>query len=1679
VSDAADILDAAFARLARFRPAPRGVIRIGAPTDAEVAVLRRAPPERLLVFTAHEPTAERLRGRLAGLPLCEVDAAAISGRAGPLWFACDPHGDDPRPVVDGVPPPGGGDLFKTAGRPLAVRLLQLGLSPTSFDLLWIGEGSDVADLLTGGITGVLSAFDAVLTPAGPGAPTRFDPFMFDQGFVRLRPGRLKPGAAGEPRIYVRSSSVESWDDLARGGDGRVTMSNLGRNGRFANQLFQYAHIKMYGLRRGAEVHAPSWIGDTLFGCDDPRDVDGPAKLPMGAFDMEGYALWSDPTPPTDVDFQGYYQIVPHSWRTHHRNLLRRLLTPTPAVAGPTDAWLAGLRRDGGVLVGLHVRRGDYVALGPLVPWFTPVPVEMYRAWLAEIWPTLRNPTLLIATDEPDEILPQFADYRPVSTAGLPAPAPEADFFPDFHALSRCDLLAMCNSSFSRMAALSAPRQSCWLPDLSQGRFVPYDPWTDDSFWDRFRTLEEPYRQWSRATVKRLTPDRPTPPPGAAETAAEAERVVARCFLKDGARVADTATADGWARRLADEQPQIVVLRAVGARDRLDALHRDHGVDRIDLLRIAVTENGDENNGGGNDDWAAALRVLDGAAGLLDTGRVVMLQISYPVPRPELAELCARLRRANYRLYRVGTERLGALPLPRPETDASSSRQADMLPGVLLAVTERSAATVIGQGRPALDIDGLLRAHAPAGGVVADLDAAPADGPIALLRADSRPDGVKALSRAPAVSARTQATTVQVFFRSPPADGVLIEDADAALAAQGFRRVACACPDGPDQGVAFYRRVAPPQPPTQPPAPPTDPRSAAQRAVDAGLAHHHAGRPAEAAALYRQALAADGDCDPALHLLGVLTLQAGQADQATDLLSRAIRLRPTSAEYRLNLGVALRALGRPAATVYRSALALDPQQAALYVNFGNACAAEGAAEQTVAAYGRAVTLTPDHLGARQSLGAALFAARRFVEAAAIFREGVRVAPQRAELLVNLGLTEQKLGRLDAARTAFERAVELEPADAGAATNLAVVLYLTGRANEAVAVCRDALRRRFDSSELHAASATALQAAGDPAAAVDAYRRSLALTPTAARSWSNLGVALQAAGKPPVAVAAQQRAWRSAPGDENTGRALAGALHAAGRLIEAEKAICKTIACHPQSAESYETLASVRHDQRRVGSAVQFHRRSLTVNPQSPTALNGCGNSLLLLNQATQARTCFQRALALDPTQVNANNNMGGVARNRGDQAGAVAYFRRALRAGGPDGRIHSNLLLTLCYQEGVSRPDLLREHLEWGALHAEPLTAVAAPHADDPDPDRRLKIAYVSPDLRDHAAAYFLEPLFENHDHARHHITAYAEVISPDEVTARLRAHTDDWVSTVGMSDEDLAARIRADRIDVLIDLGGHTAHNRITALARKPAPVQAHYLGYPATCGMTAFDYHIIDSWVAPEGWEDPWFLEKLWRLPRTLRCYKGPRHSTPVNPLPALSDGRITFGSLNAFVKVGPEVVALWARILRRIPSSRLLVVANIEPETLHALFAPHGVGPGRLVLTPRRPLDQFFTLFHEVDVALDPFPHAGGTTTFHSLWMGVPVVSLAGRGIPERGGVGVLGPVGLTDFIAETPEEYIAVAERCAADIPALARLRAGLREQMQASPLLDGPGFARDFESACREMWRRWCAGRGSAI
>lgn len=412
---------------------------------------------------------------------------------------------------------------------------------------------------------------------------------------------------------------------------------------------------------------------------------------------------------------------------------------------------------------------------------------------------------------------------------------------------------------------------------------------------------------------------------------------------------------------------------------------------------------------------------------------------------------------------------------------------------------------------------------------------------------------------------------------------------------------------------------------------------------------------------------------------------------------------------------------------------------------------------------------------------------------------------------------------------------------------------------------------------------------------------------------------------------------------------------------------------------------------------------------------------------------------------------------------------------PVGR--GNLLYKLHHVHGEDGALMLEEHAAWTSRHADPLGSNVQPHVSDRSPDRRLRVGYVSADFRDHPAARFLLPLLEAHDRSQVEVYCYNDATQPYSLTERFRSAAHVWRETASMSDATLAELVRKDSIDILVDPTGFMADNRILTFARKPAPVQVSYFGYPGTVAMSAIEWRLTDGLLDPPGMTESHYTEKLIRIGPTAMVYAPLSETTDVQPTPALNTGFITFGALNRLSKVTPAMIGNWGRVLAAVPASRLLILSPSihEPESNEEnrrWFARHGVPSDRLELAPRSPRDSYLKLFHHIDIHLDTFPYNGCTTTCDALWMGVRTVTLAGKAYAARLGVSLLTQVGLTDLITENPEQYVKVAARLTSDVVRLNQLRCSMRERMIHSPLMDYKGLARNIEAAFRQMWTHCC-------
>jgi predicted O-linked N-acetylglucosamine transferase (SPINDLY family) len=553
--------------------------------------------------------------------------------------------------------------------------------------------------------------------------------------------------------------------------------------------------------------------------------------------------------------------------------------------------------------------------------------------------------------------------------------------------------------------------------------------------------------------------------------------------------------------------------------------------------------------------------------------------------------------------------------------------------------------------------------------------------------------------------------------------------------------------------------------------------------------------------------------------------------------------------------------------------------------------------------------------------------------------------------------------------------------------------------------------------------------------------------------NEALALRQMARFDEAVACLEHAASRLPGDFNVHYWLANTLHASGAWQRAVVHFRRALALDPQSIEAHVDLGVTLRALGQLEEASVVLRRATVLGPKTVLAHNNLGVVLLESLRLDEAIASFRRALGLAPNLGLAVLNLGNAYKAAGFLDEAIDCYRRACELDPANHAIHSNLVYILPFHRDYDAPAILAEARRWNARHARPLAPKIREHSNPRTLDRKLRVGYVSAGFCAHVQSFFLEPLLRHRDRSAFEIVAYSNVARPDATTARLRSYVDQWRDITSRDDASAAELVRADGIDVLIDLDMHMANNRLRIFAEKPAPVQICWLAYPGTTGLDAIDYRLTDPHLDPPcalAGSEGVYAEKSIALPNTFWCYDPLTDGPEPGPLPASSTETITFGSLNNLCKVGDEVIALWSRVLGALKDARLL------------LLAPTGKARHRV-------RDQFD---RDIDIALDPFPANGHTTSLDALWMGVPVVTLALPTVLGRAGLSQAMNLGQRELVAETADDYVRIAVGLASDLPRLAAMRSGLRQAMQRSPLMDGAKFARALENVYRDVFRRWC-------
>ncbi|OAI27701.1 hypothetical protein A1356_08335 [Methylomonas koyamae] len=827
----------------------------------------------------------------------------------------------------------------------------------------------------------------------------------------------------------------------------------------------------------------------------------------------------------------------------------------------------------------------------------------------------------------------------------------------------------------------------------------------------------------------------------------------------------------------------------------------------------------------------------------------------------------------------------------------------------------------------------------------------------------------------------------------------------------------------------------------------------QQTLRDAIARHQAGQLAQAQGLYLQVLQLDAEHADTHHNMGILALQVGQFDVALNHLERAMAVNPAQPKFRLSYLQALVQAGRyPQA---REALQ-DVKQ-----RYGSQGPDIAALEQVLAA----------PAAADLQLLYANFRQGRYAEGEQLARRLLALFPESGIVWKTLGLFLLQQQFFPEALQALARAADLLPDDAEAHLNYASALHGQGRFAEAIDTYRRTLQLEPDNTAAYANLGSLLYNLGRYGEAETCFARLTDLTPAAIEAWLRLGLSQQAQNQLAAAEQVFRKALALAPLQAETHYQLALVLKRQAKTAEALAACRQALELNPNYAEAFCLLGSLYYEAGDLAQAEIQFRNALARQTDYPEALNNLGTTLQMQRRLAEAEAAYRQAFALNPAYIDAVTNLGINLQSQGRIAEAEACWRNSLALNPDQIATQSGLLFHLNYNAHDRNCNYREEARKFAAMAER----AARPFSDwlcEETPER-LRIGLVSGDLRDHPVGHFLLALLRDSEPQQVEFIAYATQPGLDHYSLRLQPYLSEWKNIGGLTDATAAELIRRDAVHVLIDLAGHSAHNRLPLFAWKPAPVQISWLGYLASTGLPAIDYVLSDPYsILAE--DEKLFTEAVWRLPQTCLCFTPPQQAVEVGALPALQNRYITFGSFNNLTKISDDTVALWAQILRELPDAKLflkasqLSEASVRERTV-ARFAGHGIDGDRLVLSP--PFSdraQHLAAYRSIDIALDTFPYPGVTTSVEALWMGVPVLTLRGNGLLARAGESIATNAGLADWIAADQPDYLRKAVGFAADPGRLCRLRAELRERLEHSPLFAGRQFAEHFAQAMRSMW-----------
>lgn len=725
--------------------------------------------------------------------------------------------------------------------------------------------------------------------------------------------------------------------------------------------------------------------------------------------------------------------------------------------------------------------------------------------------------------------------------------------------------------------------------------------------------------------------------------------------------------------------------------------------------------------------------------------------------------------------------------------------------------------------------------------------------------------------------------------------------------------------------------------------------------------------------------------------------------------------------------------------------IEPVVGPLWLYFGRWLDKKGMAALAESCY-RNGGATAGKSGAEAAfhLSQILLVSGRDDEAVTVCEQALRVDPRHARLWCALGAARRRLLELDAARDAYEKAVALDQGYAQAWNNLGEWHLIKGDASAALDKFEQALK--FEPSLLQAMNnrAAALYELGHFGDAEDMARKAIAAYPDQAALRANLGNML---------------------------------LHT-GKARQAAKEYQKALECDQNCAEAQIGLSTLLGETHRLAETLAYLKNKISIKGESAQRLAMLALAQQAAGDRAAAEETCKKVLSQQPNNISAMITLAGCLSARGDHRGAIACNERALEANSDMPAIYSNVAFDATYLPDATAEEVFGYHREWAIRYEKTEKRQAFTFDRQREPDRPLRIGYVSGDFGRHPVGFLLRDVVSNHDHSQFSVTCYSMTRGSDEVTDAIRKNADVWVDALFMTDDELAEKIHEDRIDILVDLSGHTAYNRLPVFVRKPAPVQATWIGYFHSTGLETIDYFITDPHTTPATTSQLFSETPIW-MPHTRFCYSPPEYATMVARAPVEANGTITFGSFNRVEKLVDPVVSAWVKVLNAVPGSRLLLKSgSLSDEavckSLRERFVAHGLEAERLEMRGPSSHPEMLAEYGDVDIALDPFPFNGGMTTLEALWMGVPVVALAGEGVVSRQSTSVLANIGLQELVFDSLTSYIEGAIALARDHDRLATLRRGMRARMSRSPLCLPDQFTQDLEALYRRMWQAWCRG-----